>query len=687
MLNFQKYQSVENIIIPDNIIYINNNFSNKFKNLYHLTTLEMPTKDIINASYMCYNCDSLSSAPLLGEKCTNMAYAFYNTSLFNSSYWIGDNVINASYAYFYTHPRFSNYSCGNNVEDFSWTYAKTSSDSNDRKYVCGPNVINMCGTYSNTYLQADAVCGPRVKDMSIAYYNCYNLSNCICGLNVINMSYAYYNAKLDNKSAVCGPNVVNMSGAYCNTNIIEAACGPKVEDMSNAYRSCDSINNFVCGPNVINMSYTYAYLHHTSNKEPVCGPKVEDMSYAYFNCDNLMGSAACGPNVVNMAYAYHKDSSSWQQNKSYLQFSACGSKVENMSHAYYDCESLVTAECGPNVINMSNAYYNCRNIIVGDCGPNVVNMSGAYYDCDSLKYLKNCPICNNTTDLSYAFYNCQNLKCVPQFTGPITNLVSAFYNCYNLTGNVPVTNHDYISSYSSSFENCSYLTGTAIIGNNATSALRAYANCSNISKMIVGKNITNLCDTYYGCTRMTNLYVHSHNVNDIANAPHGCYLNIYVPKNSETFNTFKNKIVTSNLNISGSNSILTLWNNYTFIRLFGVNNVAETLSYRDNYKNNAIVIYSNNTMGIYTTLPSDLSNAIAIHTDCFNLPSVYRTPWKTDATNVTDIIISNDVTLNNLDYWFAYTNINNVANIPMNWNTVSSIYETFAYCDNLTDAW
>lgn len=314
-------------------------------------------------------------------------------------------------------------------------------------------------------------------------------------------------------------------------------------------------------------------------------------------------------------------------------------------------------------------------------------MSSAYENCSNLKYLKNCPICNNTTNLRYAFYNCSNLKNAPQFTGPVTDLASAFSNCRSLAVNVPVTNHDYIPSYSWSFVNCSNLTGTAIIGNNATSAYGAYENCSNISKMIVGKNLTNLRNVYSGCTRMTNLYVYNHNVNDISNAPYGCYLNIYVPNNSETFNTFKSKIITSGLNISGSNSILTLWNDYALVRLFGVDNVAETLSYRNNYKNDAIVIYSNNTMGIYKTLPSDLSNATAIHTDCFNLPIIHRTPWKADVTNVTDIIISNDVTLSNLNYWFTSTDINNVANIPINWSTVSSIYGTFAYCNNLTDAW
>ena len=173
-----------------------------------------------------------------------------------------------------------------------------------------------------------------------------------------------------------------------------------------------------------------------------------------------------------------------------------------MTHAYDSCKNLTMAVYGPNVTNMSYVYRNCTNLTTAVCGPNVTNMAYAYSTCTNLTTA----VCGpNVTDMAYAYDGCTNLT-------------------------------------------------TAVCGPNVNNMAYAYRSCKNLTTAVCGPNVTNMSWAYSNCVSLYgNVIFHSNSITNVK----GCFnnrssslpqLNIFVYKNSITWNTiFKN--------ISSSNSI------------------------------------------------------------------------------------------------------------------------------------
>ena len=267
-------------------------------------------------------------------------------------------------------------------------------------------------------------------------------------------------------------------------------CGSGVKDMSNAYRDCTAMPGpAVCGANVTNMAYAYSNCYSITNA-PVCGAKVTNMRGAYYNCNAMTGTAVCGANVTDMSCAY--------QYTNITGSPVCGAKVTNMALAYGECPLTSTPVCGANVTNMYGAYYNC-NAMTGTavCGANVTDMAYAYYNCNGITSKAASNV--NVINMAYAYYNCRKINGVaPCSYNNITNLAYAFYYCINIT------------------------------------------NTGNI-----GANVTNMSHAFYCCNKFSNsinVYVYSPNVTNALNCFYGKYsnryINLYVPANSTTLNTF-----------------------------------------------------------------------------------------------------------------------------------------------------
>jgi hypothetical protein len=120
-------------------------------------------------------------------------------------------------------------------------------------------------------------------------------------------------------------------------------------------------------------------------------------------------------------------------------------------------------------------------------------MTNAYYNCTNLRGMPN--ISERMMYMNNAYYNCRNLTIMPPPNTGGTVMVRSFYNCVNLEG-APVCKHNTSNMYQT-YYNCYKLSGDAYL---------------------VSDNISNMYQTFYG--RRT----------DAA-------LNIYVTKNSLTFNT------------------------------------------------------------------------------------------------------------------------------------------------------
>ena len=405
---------------------------------------------------------------------------------------------------------------------------------------CGPNVINMSGTYENCYNLLYAVCGPNVIDMSNSYRGCYNLKTAVCGPNVTTMSHAYTSCH-NLSAAVCGNNVTNMCHAYyyCQ-NLTTAVCGLNVIDMSYAYYNCRNLLTAVCGDNVKNMSYAYAYCYNL--KTAVCGPNVTNMRNAYAYCCNLK-AAVCGDNVRNMSYTYFDCRN--------VQYAVCGNNVTNMGHTYYNCVNLKTAACGENVIDMSYAYYNCRNLKTAVCGPNVTDMNYTYSGCRNLRIA----ICgDNVTGMISTYYNCGNVQ-YAACGNNVTSMFQTYSNCVTLKTaacgeNVTAMDHTY--------NNCQKLL-TAVCGPNVTEMNYTYQNCVNLKTAVCGPNVAYMTSTYENCHNLSTAVIGA-NVIDASDAYQNCYLAVNTVTNQNVYTYTENAIGINVL--SGGANLTSLWNTY-----------------------------------------------------------------------------------------------------------------------------
>lgn len=100
MLNFRKYSNnVSEIVIPDNVILANDNFSGRFSDMKMLTSVVIPNR-ITNISSAYSNCISLVKQPKCSDNVVDMSNAFSGCVNLNGAIEIGANVINASYAFY-----------------------------------------------------------------------------------------------------------------------------------------------------------------------------------------------------------------------------------------------------------------------------------------------------------------------------------------------------------------------------------------------------------------------------------------------------------------------------------------------------------------------------------------------------------------------------------------------------------
>lgn len=194
-----------------------------------------------------------------------------------------------------------------------------------------------------------------------------------------------------------------------------------------------------------------------------------------------------------------------------------------------------------SITNMNAAYYNCSNISGQPiCGPKVTDMTQTYYGCSNLTGK---PVCeSNVTHMRYTYAGCKNLTGSPVCGGNVTNMHGAYTGCINLTGS-PVCSNS-VTDMGYAYSNCSNLTGNPICGSNVKIMDSTYNNCTNLTGCaIAGNNVTHVPCAYRYCYNIkSNAYFYSNNIS----YAYSCFegkksskrLNIYVPENSTTLNTF-----------------------------------------------------------------------------------------------------------------------------------------------------
>ena len=352
-------------------------------------------------------------------------------------------------------------------------------------------------------------------------------------LGITNPNYIYTNwgdGVTDNKLS----HTYSAAGTYTLATPYSFAYKNGVHDAAsmNALTGISTIRDTV---NSMRHGFVNAY---NLTSKPICGANVTDMSLAYYHCTNMPGPAVCGNNVTNMSYAYedcYKLTGS----------PVCGPKVTNMCGTYYDCTGLTGAPvCGANVTNMYATYYNCTGI-TGDpvCGEKVTDMSHAYQYATGLT---GAPVCGaNVTNMAYAYEDCYLMSGTPVCGANVTNMYAAYYNCNALRNAAVIGSNVKDAAYA--YYNCRYINGTApCSSNNITNLAYAFYYCYNItSPGNIGANVTNMAYTFYNCNKWTanfNMYIYSPNVTNAVNCFYNKYasryINVHVPANSTTLNTF-----------------------------------------------------------------------------------------------------------------------------------------------------
>ncbi len=284
------------------------------------------------------------------------------------------------------------------------------------------------------------------------------------------------------------------------------------------------------------MAHCCSNARNLTNK-PVCGSGVKNMYAAYYNCANMPGPAACGANVTNMSKAYSGCTKLTGNG-------VCGAKVTNFSYAYENCYGLTgTPACGAAVTNMQGAYSHCNKLTGAPvCGNNVTDMSYAY----QYSSITGAPVCGpNVTNMVCTYDECFTMSGNAVCGAKVTNMYGAYYNCNALRGAAAIGANVKDASYA--YYNCRYINGTApCSSNNITNLAYAFYYCHNItSPGNIGANVTNMAYCFYNCNKWTanfNMYIYSRNVVNAVNCFYNKYasryINVHVPANSTTLNTF-----------------------------------------------------------------------------------------------------------------------------------------------------
>ena len=200
----------------------------------------------------------------------------------------------------------------------------------------------------------------------------------------------------------------------------------------------------------------------------------------------------------------------------------------------------------PNKINLSttsfaNSFYNMTNLIHAEVPhERITNMSRMYYNCINLT---DAPVC-----------------------GPrVTNMYAAYCNCTNLTGS-PVCG-DAVTNMWYTYQGCTNITGAGACGNRVKEMYKAYEGCTNLTgPAIVGENVSTIVNAYRDCVNLAgNAYIYSPNIhiNSMSNCFEGrnlsSRLNIYIPANTNTADSFRYNSYQEYENANGSGTTTGLY--------------------------------------------------------------------------------------------------------------------------------
>lgn len=508
--------------------------------------IKFNSDNVINMSYMFYNCDSLYAIDVTNfntTKVTDMSYMFYGCkSLFSNSSTTSSgtlsleafdfsNVIDTSYMF---------YNCAT-LKGISFNSKKNAS----------ATITNMSymfyGCKAITELDLSLFNTLNVVDMNHMFYNCDALTSLnikdFNTSNVLDMSYMFYhcealtNLDLSNFNTLKVTNMKEMF-MYCKalTSLdLSSFNTSNVNNMYEMFYECNSMKSLILGEN-FDASKTASFFKMFYNCSSLTSidlsnflakeeTNVTDLSYMFQNCSSLksinFGDNFYAKNVTDMTFMFQNCTSLENITINII----TSVKLINIIGMFEGCNSLtnVSFESEFNtskVTNFSRLFYNCTNLGKNNTinlnvnTSSLTNLSYMFYNCSSLSNVIFGSLFDTSkvSDFSSMFYGCTGLKNFNlslEFAAA-SKMNYMFKNCTELVDLTLKNNKTWTASadISNMFENCTSLKSLDLSEFYATvkTSTSVFLNCSSLTGIDLSEislsSVTNFTSMFSGCSSL-----------------------------------------------------------------------------------------------------------------------------------------------------------------------------------------
>lgn len=456
----------------------------------------------------------------------------------------------------------------------------------------------------------------------------------------------------------------NVSDMYKFAELVIGKQYTTMESIPALYAPYDETNDIgIITESAWNWEYAFA---NCSNLKTLPNPfydtgELNTSEYMFYNCSSLVDASMVD---LNEAVYMH---STFEGCSSLVNVPEIPSTAKYISYIFANCSSLTDAPSIPNgVVSMDDAFYGCSSLTFPPVIPNTVEEMGSCFAyCSNLKTPSNIP--DGVTDLSWTFYKCGNLETAPVIPDSVTIMFQTFGYCTKLTEAPEFPSN--VSDLGYCYYYCTNLTSVPPIPEGVTELDHTFGGCESLETIPeLPDTIINLSNAFEYCENLKGPIVIT--ANNIVNADrcfYGCWnypKEIYVNANTPTYEAFYNAM---------GGEYNEDWN--ATLRIIGETSDKIVMETMVNYAKENIPSYA--TM---TTIPDDYN------------------PTKLDTSNVDDweyaFAECSELTqlptpfydMTNSKYvekmFYQCTDLVDASMVNFS-NNVTSMYDTFAYCESL----
>jgi len=389
--------------------------------------------------------------------------------------------------------------------------------------------------------------------------------------------------------------------------------------------------------------------------------ELNTSEYMFYNCSSLVDAS-----MVDFGQAVYMHRT-FEGCTNLVNIPTIPNTAKYISYMFTNCSSLVNAPVIPNgVIDMDDTFYGCTSLTTPPTIPNTVETMGSCFAyCSNLQTPSNIP--SGVEDLSWTFYKCGNLQEAPVIPNSVTVMFQTFGYCTSLTEAPELPEN--ISDLGYLYYYCTNLTSVPPIPEGVTTLDHTFAGCESLETIPeIPSTLTNLHGAFEYCKNLKGpIVITADNITDATDCFHGCWNNykeLYVHANTTTYDAFYRAM-------GGT------YNKDWDVELKCIEDVeVPSIETMANYAKENIPSYA--TM---TTIPEEHGPANIVTKDTENWEYAF------DGCSALTELPSPFYDMTNAKYvermFYQCTNLVDASPVKFG-NNVTSMYDTFAYCENLS---